>query len=108
MKRKQVLALLLAVCLSSSLLPVPILATEGAAETIQAVAEEGTEPSDSGVKSASDLETEPGENRKNRRTSQPCPQLRKGKKRSRLTRPNRQKRLSRLNPRSRRSRRTRW
>ena len=40
MKRKQVLALLLAVCLSSSLLPVPILATEGAAETVQAVAEE--------------------------------------------------------------------
>lgn len=63
MKRKQVLALLLAVCLSSSLLPVPILATEGAAETVQAVAEEGTEPSDSGVKSASDLETEPGDER---------------------------------------------
>lgn len=42
MKRKQVLALLLAVCLSSSLLPVPILATEGAAEPVQAVAEEGT------------------------------------------------------------------
>ena len=63
MKRKQVLALLLAVCLSSSLLPVPILATEGAAEPVQAVAEEGTEPSDSGVKSASDLETEPGDER---------------------------------------------
>lgn len=46
-----------------SLLPVPILATEGAAETVQAVAEEGTEPSDSGVKSASDLETEPGDER---------------------------------------------
>ena len=47
MKRKQVLALLLAVCLSSSLLPVPILATEGAAETVQAVAEEGSqEPPD--------------------------------------------------------------
>ena len=61
MKRKQVLALLLAVCLSSSLLPVPILATEGAAETIQAVAEEGTEPSDSSVKAASDPETEPGD-----------------------------------------------
>ena len=61
MNRKRVLALLLAVCLSSSLLPVPILATEGAEGTVQAAAVEGTEPSDSSGKAASDPETEPGE-----------------------------------------------
>lgn len=61
MRGKRILALLLAMSLSASLLPVPVLATEAAEGMTQATAAEGTEPSDSGVKAVSEPETEPEE-----------------------------------------------
>lgn len=58
MNKKRVIALLLAMCLSGSLFPVPGLAVEAGEEAVPAVVTEGAEPSDSNVKDASS-ETEP-------------------------------------------------